>query len=325
MTTTGWLLFGILLVALVGMLALVLARRLNVRRSLPWRRWLPRRGQGRLAESDGPLPTSTVDIGSHVVNYHRSGRGFPVLMLHGWGSNLQAWGDLQRCMSAQHEVWALDLPGFGQSSKDPAADYGLDEQAARVLHWMDRVGLKQVDVIGSSMGGALALWLARWHPERLRHIAVIAPAVSKTLVPAPLHALAPAGPWLRPLFRPATIRWSYGRVVRAPERLPVHRLQTSIDTYAKNPAAVATLLKGSRLIRDPRLWAELPEIKKCVLVLWGARDRVVPLKLEKRLRTHCPGWTYDVHPLAHHHVHEDDPDWIFARWNAHFHDHSPQD
>ncbi|MEZ4873623.1 MAG: alpha/beta fold hydrolase [Bdellovibrionales bacterium] len=80
--------------------------------------------------------------------------------MHGLGASVYIWRFIFKPLAKYFRVTALDLPGFGRSSK-PIADYGLDAQSDRLLTALDRLDIKTAHFVGSSMGGALSLWLAK--------------------------------------------------------------------------------------------------------------------------------------------------------------------
>jgi pimeloyl-ACP methyl ester carboxylesterase len=95
-----------------------------------------------------------------VLNHHRQGTGEPLVLIHGIGSRWQGWGAVIDALARERDVVAIDLPGFGGSPLDgtPATVEGF---AARVEGFFRELGLDRPHVAGSSMGGGIALELAR--------------------------------------------------------------------------------------------------------------------------------------------------------------------
>ena len=141
---------------------------------------------------EAPLPPfaeeQTIQIDGFKIHYSVQGQGAPVLMIHGLAASLHSWTELAPLMAQEFQTIALDLPGFGGSSKLTARKYGLDEQAGRIESFLDALHIDRCAVIGNSMGGNLALWLASRNPKRFPRIAVIAPAFHPKLAPrAAIH------------------------------------------------------------------------------------------------------------------------------------------
>src|SRR4051794_17476706 len=94
--------------------------------------------------------------------YHRRGNGSPLVLVHGLGSQWQVWLPVLEYLAAEHEVVAVDLPGFGESPTLPADDRPTVERlAAVVADFTAGLGLTRPHVAGSSLGGAVALELGR--------------------------------------------------------------------------------------------------------------------------------------------------------------------
>lgn len=112
------------------------------------------------------------------VNYHVYGNpSQPVLVLiHGLGCSLKYW----RCVFAAQElsryrIVALDLPGFGMSAKPDTFDYDLHSQAEMTYALLHTLNIPRFTLIGHSMGGAIAILLARKYPDSVERLVVIEP------------------------------------------------------------------------------------------------------------------------------------------------------
>src|SRR5215813_8970205 len=105
----------------------------------------------------------------------REGDGVPVLLLHGFGADLNTWMFTQPTLAEGRRVIALDLPGHGGSTKEAgAADVKSLSKAAESA--LDAHGIERVHLVGHSMGGAVAASLAVHGPERIASLTLIAAA-----------------------------------------------------------------------------------------------------------------------------------------------------
>ena len=99
-------------------------------------------------------------MGSLRVHHTHGGRGTPVLFIHGLGtSGYIEWRFNLEQTAVSHRIYAPDLPGFGRSEK-PRARYGVPYFTRFIERYMDGRGLRQAAVVGSSLGGRIALELA---------------------------------------------------------------------------------------------------------------------------------------------------------------------
>ena len=100
-----------------------------------------------------PFPISkTVKLDDFEIHYQTLGQGTPLLLIHGLGASLHCWHSLAPLLATQFKVIALDLPGFGGSSKLVGQNYGLDEQAERIEQFLDRININECYLVGNSMG-----------------------------------------------------------------------------------------------------------------------------------------------------------------------------
>lgn len=115
---------------------------------------------------------------SLALHYQRVGSGPPLLILHGLFGSGTNWRSIARTLGEEHEVLVPDARNHGASPHAGEMDYPT--LAGDALAFMDQHELRQVDLIGHSMGGKTAMCLALAHPERIRRLMVvdIAPAVS---------------------------------------------------------------------------------------------------------------------------------------------------
>jgi pimeloyl-ACP methyl ester carboxylesterase len=110
-------------------------------------------------------------VGGHRVRYVRAGSGSPVLLLHGFASSIYTWKDVLPALARDHDVVALDFPGFGESEQP--SDLDGSRFPSLVLELLDQVGIQDTAIVGSSMGGATAVAVAATHPDRVTALVLI--------------------------------------------------------------------------------------------------------------------------------------------------------
>ena len=84
-----------------------------------------------------------LDLSGKLVNYKISGKGDPLLLIHGWGGSSNSLEKLAQLLSSEYKAITLDLPGFGQSDR-PESDWGVGEYAKFLVDFIDRLNLKPV-------------------------------------------------------------------------------------------------------------------------------------------------------------------------------------
>jgi len=229
---------------------------------------------------DGGLESRYATIDGVKVRYVRAGSGPPLVLLHGFGSAIYTWSEVFQPLAREHDVVAIDLPGFGAS--DQPADLSFELYPRVVVGLMDELGLTRASLVGSSMGGAAALLVAARHPERVDKLVLI----------------DSAGFNLDPADRPLVVRLVGSSVAPLLGRLPIRRILTraalrqvffdpAMITAEREEEYVAPMLRpgaatairslmASRGGDKAAMAATLSRVNAPTLVLWGADDRWIP-------------------------------------------------
>ena len=224
------------------------------------------------------------DVKGVRLRYFVGGSGPPLLLVHGLGGAAVNWTLLAPALARRRRVLIPDLPGHGGSSPLSAAPT-LNPFADVVAALAKRENLLPAAVVGHSMGGVIALRLAIRHPEHVRAVVLAAPAgISSAARRAEIaFAIATA---MKPARVVAPLRGAIARS-RILRRLVFGYWQVS-DTAAFPGRAVEGFLAGpaihsdvdsagwALLHDDPR--TDLASIGCPRLVLWGARDHLVPVE-----------------------------------------------
>ena len=132
------------------------------------------------------VPENSPEIGREITaagyrtNVHDHGEGgVPVMMIHGSGPGVTAWANWRLVIPelAKHRrVVAPDMLGFGYSERPDDQIYNRERWVKHAIGVMDELELEQVDLVGNSFGGGLALALAIEHPKRIRRLVLMGSA-----------------------------------------------------------------------------------------------------------------------------------------------------
>ncbi|MBF6216001.1 alpha/beta hydrolase [Nocardia puris] len=141
------------------------------------------------------------------VVYDRAGSGPPIVFLHNAGAQRHIWDDQVAALRHRHEVFALDLPGYGESDR-PASGYELSDYARMLGAFLDAHELREVVLVGNCLGSATSLAYAMAHPSAVRALVLISPLTRNTVrrgQQAPLawlDGMLPLGPLARRIALP---------------------------------------------------------------------------------------------------------------------------
>ncbi|MFL0763639.1 MAG: alpha/beta fold hydrolase [Prochlorococcus sp.] len=239
-----------------------------------------------------------------------TGKGSPLLLLHGFDSSFLEFRRLAPLLSAHHQLVIPDLHGFGFSPRPPDAEYGPE---ALIRH-LDKVLTNMpcsspVGVIGASMGGAIAMKLARLHPKRINRLLLLSPA-GLTGRPKPIpRGLDRLGVWIlsRPEVRRRICQQAFADpntcVGDAEEQIASLHLQVS--GWGRSLAAFA------RSGGMANCGAPLP--KQPFHVIWGANDRILSRSQRQEALSLLGKHVEELDDCGHL-PHLDHPKVIAKRW-----------
>jgi len=113
-----------------------------------------------------------VNVNGIELAYVRHGQGKPLVLLHGFPLDHHLWNDILPLLEGTFELIIPDLRGFGQSSTVDIP-YTMDDFASDIAGLLDQVGIEKAAIAGHSMGGYVALALAKKYPERMNGLALV--------------------------------------------------------------------------------------------------------------------------------------------------------
>jgi pimeloyl-ACP methyl ester carboxylesterase len=247
------------------------------------------------------------------IHYSRAGTGRPLLLLHGLLGGSFCWRLNVEALSQRHTVFAVDLPGHGENDAVRHVDCSMPAQAQRVLSLLERLELEDVDMVGCSWGGAIAMLLAA-QSVKARSLVLVAPVNPWSNLGSErirflngrigATFLRMVWPFSRPLYSIALARM-YGD----PERLVAgtvegYRSQIMRSGRANN---VLNTLSGWEKDMDA-LRAVIPKIKAQSLLIWGTRDSAVDIRSAEPLRQALPDCQLKVIEGAGHLPFEETPE-----------------
>ncbi|MFN7294125.1 MAG: alpha/beta fold hydrolase [Lysobacteraceae bacterium] len=244
----------------------------------------------------------------------------PIVLLHGTGDSLHTWQGWTEALSPTRRVIRYDLPGFGLTGPDPDHDYSMKRQVDVLIAVLDRLGVERAVIGGNSYGGGIAWQAALAHPGRVAGLVLVdasgapAPTAAAAAATAPRSgpiAFRLAGmPMLRPLLvrvLPRTvIESSLRNVYGDPSKVTPALVDRYFDlaTREGNRAALFARFGGRRA---PASMQPVSAITQPTLILWGARDRLIPLAAGERFHAAIPGSELVVFDDLGHVPHEEDP------------------
>jgi len=250
------------------------------------------------------LELKTVALHGRAVSYAEVGRGPVLLLIHGMGGSYQNWEAVIEPLGRRHTVVAPDLPGHGASAAG-AGDYSLGALAAGLRDLLLALGHDRATLVGHSLGGGIAMQLAYQFPELTERLVLVSSGGLGPEVSLILRAAALPG---AELLVSATARTAskagatLGRGLAAVGLRPtadvaeVARGYASLADPDRRAAFLATLrsvisARGQRVDASDRLYlaAGVP-----VLIVWGARDPIIPVRHGERAHEAIAGSRLEI-------------------------------
>jgi pimeloyl-ACP methyl ester carboxylesterase len=235
---------------------------------------------------------ATVD--GYRIHYETEGpaNGPVVVLVHGLGGRAEDWRDLAPFLAkAGLRVYLPDLVGYGRSQKPRDFSYSVRDEAKIVVDFLDAVHLKQVDLGGWSMGGAIVQHVAFNHPDRIRRL-MLFDSAGLYVLPA----------WDIKLFTPSTaaeLDQLDALLMPNPPNLPAF-LARDILRVSDHRAWIIHRALDAMLTGKDATDAMLPQFKMRVLLVWGADDRIIPLSQGDAMHKLLPQSELDVFPGCGH-------------------------
>ncbi len=243
------------------------------------------------------LQDQYVKVGSINTCYWSLGdKGTVVLLLHGLGGCKENWRCNISSLAGSHQVYAVDLVGSGLTDK-PSVTYSLTYFAQFIHDFMNELNIARASLIGNSLGGAIALYYALHHPDRIDKLVLVdSGGLGKAchpmlrLVTLPIVGELLKRPGRRDARRVAQLCF-YNPLLIADEDVEL-QYQRSLLPGAKE--AILSIVRAAIDLRGVReslvrpIVDGLRTITAPTLIVWGKEDRVLPVAQAQVAKEHIP-------------------------------------
>ena len=223
-----------------------------------------------------------------------------VILIHGLGGAKSSFYETVSALTPEYTVHAIDLPGFGSSSKPLRARYDAQYFARHVLRFMDTLALDRAHIVGNSMGGRVALEVGLQAPSRVRTLSLLAPSMAflRGREWSPLvRLLRPELAVIPHALGPDQVRRSFWNMIAEPHRVDPVVGDIAADeflrTYRSRPARIAFYAAARNIyLEKPHgsggFWTRLEGLEPPALFVWGGNDRIVPARFSRHVKAILP-------------------------------------
>ncbi len=241
-----------------------------------------------------------------------AGKGEPLILLHGFTGSSAGWGAHVSLSAKQFQVITIDILGHGRSpSPSDVNAYHMEQAAAQIIEVVQKTAVSPINLLGYSMGGRLALYIAVHYPR----------LVNKLILESSSPGLAAAAErddrrqrdndladWIEANGIEAFVnRW---------EKLPMWDSQKQLSTeqrsalrrqrLSNNPIGLANSLRGMGTGAQPSLWQHLPQLNIPTLLITGELDTKF-VRINTDMLSKLPHAAHEIIPGCGHTVHLERP------------------
>jgi pimeloyl-ACP methyl ester carboxylesterase len=302
---SGWL------IRFVGILMLLTALVLSLSRA-------PDRPVETLVARWAPPPSDFIEIKGQLVHLRDEGPrndDTPLVLIHGTSASLHTWEGWAHTLKAQRRVITFDLPGFGLTGpfagRYAPDDYRGDTYARFVIDLLDALKLQRVVLGGNSLGGEIAWRVATLAPERVAQLVLVdASGLAFTPDAVPIGFIAarlPVVRWISEYVLPReVVAQGLASVYGDPSRVTPALVERYFELALRegNRHALSQRLQQLSMGEDQ---ARVATVKQPTLILWGARDRLIPVSVGRSFQQQIAGSQLVVFDTLGHVPQEEDP------------------
>src|SRR3954470_2130370 len=243
-----------------------------------------------------------VQAGKARISTLTAGNGVEtVILIHGLGSNKTSFYETVSALTPQHTVHAIDLPGFGSSSKPLRAPYDAAWFARAVCRFMDAQGIDRAHLVGNSLGGRVAIEVGLQSPDRVKSLSLLCPSMAwrrrRHFVPV-VKLLRPELAAIPHTFGDAIVRQQFWSMFSRPERIHPSAADVAVEeflrTYRSVNARVAFHASARHIyLEEPKgpngFYTRLRDLEPPSMFVWGDEDPLVPLAFSRYVGEAVPG------------------------------------
>ena len=232
-----------------------------------------------------------VEVQGLHMEYLEGGEGEAILLLHGFGGNKDNWTRIARHLTPHFRVIAPDLPGFGQSTREPGSDYTISAQADRIRAFARALNIDRFHLAGNSMGGTIAGACAARYSNDIISLWLIAPGGIMSAEPSELFRLLKGGK-ANPLIAESPEEYEDLLdfvCVKRPFIPSVIRDFLAEEAVRNSPLNKEIFKQIRKSMETSPLEVLLKGLRVPTLILWGAGDRVLHVSGARILESVIPG------------------------------------
>ncbi len=243
------------------------------------------------------VQSKNIKVDGLDVHYYTAGEGDPLVVIHGGGGDARSWQRNIGDLATKYTVYAPDLPGYGLT-QPLKGKYYIPELADFVAKFAKTLGLNKFNLVGHSLGGGIALNLALKIPSHIKKLVLVSSLCLGDEIAF----------WLKLISLPTIISllgtlfiWGFKLAKWFINHLNLANYVLPLTPDSMKVGVSISDFHRQRLVLEK----QLSKIKVPTLLVWGARDSVVPVKQAYRAAKEIPDCQLMVFKRSGHNVHRE--------------------
>ena len=254
-----------------------------------------------------------IEIDGMQVHYRDEGKGFPIVLIHGTAASLHTWDAWSQELIKNYRVIRMDLPAFGITGPNKNADYSIKNYTQFLHQFLSKLHVNKYYLAGNSLGGNIAWNYAAEHPEKVAKLILIDASGLPTNKPQPFVFKMAKTPILNSLFLVFTPKYFIKKNIQEVYADDSKITDDLITRYHKmalrtgNRQAFVDRAKTDFTPNKIKNTEKLRGILTPTILIWGAKDKWIPLDNGKRMNNLLPNSTLYILENSGHVPMEENP------------------
>ncbi len=243
-----------------------------------------------------------LDVDGRSIHIRMMGEGQPIILLHGSFASLHTWDAWQKELSQYFLTISLDFPGHGLTGPDELKRYSTQDYSDLVLSLAEKLNLEEFHLVGSSMGGAVAIKVGSTRPDKVLTLTLVdasgAPKRESRSLETDFRSEEEERPWIlnwvqHPLFSELVVK-STPKILFAMNLKNVYGDKSRIEEETNDRYYELMLREGNRRATLDRMKVrksdlDFRRLDMPTLILWGAKDSWIPISHAYAFEKAIPG------------------------------------
>lgn len=253
------------------------------------------------------------DIGGINTFYLHSGRGKPIVFLHGVPSFSYLWRKIMPFLASDFSVYAPDLPGYARSENP--SDFSLKNYSKWLFDFCNFIGKdEKIDLVIHDVGGPVGLAFVLEYPEKINRLVIMDTVVSSKDLPLSMKIVINPGvvrAYLS-LTNRSVFKWIMKLAVYQKDKLDNETIEQYYQVFLrdKKDRTTAKIFKVLKAELDKTVGENISKINCPTLVLWAEKDFILPLSWAENIKARIKNATLKALPNCGHFSQEEEPELV---------------